>query len=103
MPTLTKTDEAKSPAPTADRHPGETSQAAAPSSEQRSDHPLERPAAAATPAAHLDQHVDQVKKPGGLRCFAPLLVLLIAAALLFAIIANWNAWVGKSGSQKTDD
>jgi membrane fusion protein (multidrug efflux system) len=38
-----------------------------------------------------------------LRRFAPILILLLAAAILFLIVTNWNAWAGSRGSQKTDD
>src|SRR5689334_10577002 len=34
--------------------------------------------------------------------FIPWLVLLVAAGILFAIIAGWNRWVG-GGTVKTDD
>src|SRR5882724_8921572 len=37
------------------------------------------------------------------RLAIPIFVLLLAAAILFLINANWNSWVGRSGSQKTDD
>jgi len=33
----------------------------------------------------------------------PWLLLLLAAAILFAIIGGWNRWVGSGGTQKTDD
>src|SRR5262245_52438779 len=33
----------------------------------------------------------------------PWLLLLTAAAILFAIIGGWNRWVGAGGAQKTDD
>jgi membrane fusion protein (multidrug efflux system) len=33
----------------------------------------------------------------------PWLLLLLAAGILFAIIGNWNRWVGGGGTQKTDD
>src|SRR5499427_6082220 len=34
--------------------------------------------------------------------FIPWIVLLVAAVILFAIIAGWNRWVG-AGTVKTDD
>jgi membrane fusion protein, multidrug efflux system len=33
----------------------------------------------------------------------PLLVLLLAAGILFGIIGGWNSWVGGRSTQKTDD
>jgi membrane fusion protein (multidrug efflux system) len=33
----------------------------------------------------------------------PIVVLAVAAALLFTIKSGWNAWVGGSAEQKTDD
>ena len=51
-----------------------------------------------------DSHPEQAKKPRRtLRRFAPILVLLLAATLLFVITTNWNWWVGSRPSQKTDD
>ena len=50
------------------------------------------------PQPHPDKH-----RLAKLRRFVPLLVLLLAAAILFLIVANWNGWVGRQGSQKTDD
>src|SRR5215470_5960173 len=38
-----------------------------------------------------------------LRGLVPVLILMLAAALFVAISTNWNAWVGRKGSQKTDD
>lgn len=37
------------------------------------------------------------------RSWVPILVLLIAGSLLFAITHNWNAWTGAQRVQKTDD
>ena len=77
------TEEVKSQGTNSDQRPDETKQAVAVTS---------------------DPHSEQVKKPRpSLRRFAPILVLLIAAALLFVITSNWNSWVGSRGSQKTDD
>src|SRR5690242_21878569 len=77
------TEEVKPPGTTSDRRPNDTKQAV---------------------AATSDQHAEPVKKPrAGLRRFAPVLVLLLAAAILFFIVTNWNAWAGSRGSQKTDD
>src|SRR5215510_14222871 len=33
----------------------------------------------------------------------PWLIILMAAAILFAIVGGWNRWVGGGGTQKTDD
>ena len=35
--------------------------------------------------------------------FVPVVVLALAALILFGIIGGWNGWVGGSGTQKTDD
>src|SRR5262245_7402897 len=35
--------------------------------------------------------------------FVPVVVLALAAVILFGIIGGWNRWVGSSGTQKTDD
>ena len=98
------TEEVKSQGTTSDQRPDEakqadeTKQAVAVTSDQR---PKEiEKSAAAVP----DPHSEQVTKPrASLRRFAPILVLLLGAALIFVIISNWNSWVGSSGSQKTDD
>ena len=33
----------------------------------------------------------------------PIVVLAVAAALLFTIMSGWNAWEGGGAEQKTDD
>src|SRR5262245_27747257 len=33
----------------------------------------------------------------------PWLLVLMAAAILFAIVGGWNRWVGGGGRQRTDD
>ncbi|MEN3331950.1 MAG: rane fusion protein multidrug efflux system [Blastocatellia bacterium] len=89
------TEAAESPGTGSDQRPNETTRAVAGTSDQR----LEK-AAAATP----DPHSEPVKKSRvSLRRFAPVLILLIAAVILFLIVTNWNAWAGSRGSQKTDD
>jgi membrane fusion protein, multidrug efflux system len=35
--------------------------------------------------------------------FIPIVVLVLAAGILFGIIGGWNGWIGGAGSQKTDD
>ena len=92
------TEEVKSPGTISDQRPDETKQAVVKTSNQPPKE-IEK-----TAAATADPHSEQVKKPrASLRRFAPVLVLLIAATLLFVITSNWNSWVGSSGSQKTDD
>jgi membrane fusion protein (multidrug efflux system) len=87
------TEAAESPGTVSDQRPNETTRAA--TSDQR----LEKAA-----AATADPHSGQVAKPrASLRRFAPILILLLAAAILFLIVTNWNAWAGSRGSQKTDD
>lgn len=98
------TEEVKPPGATSNPRPVETKQAdetkqsVAVTSDQRPKE-IEKAVAAAS-----DPPLEQVTKPrASLRRFAPILVLLLAAALLFVIASNWNSWVGSSGSQKTDD
>jgi membrane fusion protein, multidrug efflux system len=89
------TEEVKSSGTISDQRPSESTQAVAATSDQR----LEKAA-----AATADPHSEPVKKPRvSLRRFAPVLILLIAAVILFFIVTNWNAWAGSRGSQKTDD
>jgi membrane fusion protein, multidrug efflux system len=77
------TEAAESPGTGSDQRPDETKQAA---------------------AATTNPHSEPVKKPRvSLRRFVPVLILLIAAVILFLIVTNWNAWAGSRGSQKTDD
>ena len=88
----------KAAAVTSDQHAKEMDKTAAVTSEKRPKEIEKAPAVAADPQA------EQVKKPrASLRRFAPVLILLIAAAILFLIVTNWNAWTGRRGSQKTDD
>jgi len=55
-------------------------------------------------AAPPSPHVEEAKHPGfKLRSLVPVVVLLLAAALLLGITSNWNSWVGRQGNQKTDD
>jgi membrane fusion protein, multidrug efflux system len=35
--------------------------------------------------------------------FVPVVVLAMAAVILFGIIGGWNGWIGSSATQKTDD
>jgi membrane fusion protein (multidrug efflux system) len=45
---------------------------------------------------------DQSTAKSRLKKFVPVVVLALAAVILFGIIGGWNLWVG-SGTQKTDD
>ena len=121
-------EEVKSPGRNPDQRSGEAKQAVAESSDQR---PKEIDKAAAVTSDRSEKEVDQTTavtsdpRPGekdkadavisdphsgqgtkpraSLRRFAPVLVLLIAAVILFLIVTNWNTWAGSRGSQKTDD
>lgn len=122
------TEEIKSPGRIADQRSVEAKQAVAESSDQRpkeidkatavtSDQrakEMDKTAAVTTDprpgkidkadAVISDPHSGQGTKPrASLRRFAPVLVLLIAAVILFLIVTNWNTWAGSRGSQKTDD
>jgi membrane fusion protein (multidrug efflux system) len=107
------TEEAKSPGAIPDQRSGEAKQAVAGGSDQRPKESEKHAAVTSVqrpkeiekaPAVAADPHAEQVKKPrASLRRFAPVLILLIAAAILFLIVTNWNAWTGRRGSQKTDD
>jgi len=93
MPTPNTTQDAKPSGAISDQHPDQSKPATTPGQ------PVEKAAAASS-----DSHVEQVKKPRGtLRRFTPVLVILIAVALLILITSSWNSWVGRTGSQKTDD
>lgn len=55
-------------------------------------------------AASSDAHPEEIKHSASkLGRLVPVLILLLAASLLFAITSNWNSWTGGRGSQKTDD
>jgi membrane fusion protein (multidrug efflux system) len=43
------------------------------------------------------------KRRSGFKGIVPVLVLLLAAVILFGIVGGWNRWVGGRGTQKTDD
>src|SRR5262245_15533530 len=45
---------------------------------------------------------DQPVSKSRFKKFVPVIVLALAAAILFGIMGGWNRWVG-SGTQKTDD
>ena len=107
------TEEAKSPGAIPEQRSGEAKQAVAGGSDQRPKESEKHAAVTSVqrpkeiekaPAVAADPHAEQVKKPrASLRRFAPVLILLIAAVILFLIVTNWNAWTGRRGSQKTDD
>src|SRR5499427_3286161 len=63
--------------------------------------------AAATPAPTPATHTESVPpKPKAWRWLTyatPLLVLLLAAAILFTLTRDWNAWEGGKVEQVTDD
>src|SRR6185295_18549247 len=55
-------------------------------------------------SASSDAYPEEIKhSTSKLRRLVPVLILLRAAFLLFAITSNWNSWIGGRGSQKTDD
>jgi len=64
-------------------------------------HPPTPPALATTPALAPPALAPRLRRL--VPVLIPVLVLLLAAALLLVITTNWNAWVGSRGSQKTDD
>jgi membrane fusion protein, multidrug efflux system len=107
------TEEVKSPGTISDQRQDETKQAVAVSSDQRQKEiepkkiepkKIEPKKLENAAAGTADPNSEPVKKPRpGLRRFAPVLALLLAAAIFSLIVTNWNAWVGSRGSQKTDD
>jgi len=63
-------------------------------------------AAASTPAparAAEPEHVPEQPKPKWQKYGTPLLVVLLAAAVVFTITRNWNSWEGGRIEQVTDD
>ena len=60
--------------------------------------------AVAEPTPSAPAQPEPVKPQGSkLRRLVPVAILLIAAAILFFIAADWNSIVGREGHQKTDD
>src|SRR5262249_21321283 len=49
------------------------------------------------------ERLPQPAKPGWRKLVIPLLVVLLAAAILATIILNWNSWEGGRIEQTTDD
>ena len=58
---------------------------------------------APTPATHTESVPPKPKAWGWLKYATPLLVLLLAAAILFTLTRDWNAWEGGKVEQVTDD
>src|SRR5882724_10833986 len=57
----------------------------------------------ASPANVTTDNRPTAKPRLSFRKIVPVLVLLLAAGILFGIIGGWNRWVGSRGTQKTDD
>ena len=60
------------------------------------------PSGTSTPKAPTDLHTS-VKRHFNLKKIVPVLVLLLAAAILVGITGGWSRWVGDAVKQKTDD
>jgi len=63
-------------------------------------------AAATSPAparAAEPEHIPAQAKPGWQKYGTPVLVVLLAAAVVFTITRNWNSWEGGRIEQETDD
>jgi membrane fusion protein (multidrug efflux system) len=56
-----------------------------------------------SPAKVTTDNQPPAKRRLSFRKIVPVLVLLLAAGILFGIIGGWNRWVGGRGIQKTDD
>jgi membrane fusion protein, multidrug efflux system len=66
------------------------------------------PASSGTPAPkraleHEEAHSVPAPEPGWRKLLTPLLVILLAAAILITLTRNWNAWEGGKVDQVTDD
>ena len=61
--------------------------------------------ATAAPASRTlpEQAPAPPRKPGWLKYATPVLVVLVAAAVVTTITRNWNAWEGGRIEQRTDD
>jgi len=64
--------------------------------------PAPRPTIAA-PGTAETQRGPVRPKPGWQRYGTPILVVLLAAAVVFTITRNWNSWEGGRTEQVTDD
>ena len=63
-------------------------------------------AAATSPAparAAEPEHIPAQAKPGWQKYGTPVLVVLLAAAVVFTLTRNWNSWEGGRIEQETDD
>ena len=49
------------------------------------------------------EHVPAPPRPDWQKYLTPVLVVLLAAAVVFTIIRNWNSWEGGKAEQVTDD
>ena len=49
------------------------------------------------------EHIPALARPNWQKYGTPLLVVLLAAAVVFTIIRNWNSWEGGRIEQVTDD
>ncbi len=49
------------------------------------------------------EHVPAPSRPAWQKYLTPLLVVLLAAAVVFTIFRNWNSWEGGKAEQVTDD
>ena len=61
-----------------------------------------KPALAPVKAVEPD-HIPALSRPNWQKYGTPLLVVLLAAAVVFTIIRNWNSWEGGRIEQVTDD
>src|SRR5580692_17367 len=61
-----------------------------------------KPALASVKAAE-PEHIPALARPKWQKYGTPLLVVLLAAAVVFTIIRNWNSWEGGRIEQVTDD
>jgi membrane fusion protein (multidrug efflux system) len=61
-----------------------------------------KPAPAPVKAVEPD-HIPALTKPSWQKYGTPLLVVLVAAAVVFTIMRNWNSWEGGRIEQVTDD
>ena len=59
------------------------------------------PLAPARPAE--PEHVPAPSRPNWQKYLTPVLVVLLAAAVVFTIFRNWNSWEGGKAEQVTDD
>src|SRR5262245_48526907 len=66
--------------------------------------PIPAEQAEQTPAPTLATvQASEIKGRSRWRAIIPISILLLAAAIFFAITGNWNSWVGGREIQETDD